>query len=358
MIREPEPMRRWIESAKRVMPVLLAACQPLPSEVETAIGASASGSSSTTAATGPGTSAPGDATVAASGDDGISEGPLTDTVDPSSGDADSTGEPTDEPLGMFGDPVLVPELSDIFYSDDDPTLTADMLEIYFGSNRGAASEDVWMSTRDTLDAPWDVPVPVASVNTGSTESLVEVSGDGLLLLLASDRLVAGDFDVYFSQRSDRSQAWPAPMPLPGAANPGISDIGATPSPDLASVFLCRAPAGFADIYHAQVDFDLPLVGTAALVNELYSDQDECSVSLSQSGRELFIESSRPTATLGWNLWAATREDPEDTWDVPMPVGELNSHSDDLDPWLSPDRRTLWFASSRTGQLEIYVATRN
>jgi hypothetical protein len=294
--------------------------------------------------------------VAASGDDGTSDGPLTDTGDPSSGGTDDTGEPTDEPLGMFGAPVLVLELSNP-YPDDDPTLTDDMLEIYFGSSRGGASEDVWMSTRATVDALWDVPEPVASVNSGLTESLVEVSAVGLILLVASDRLVFGDLDVYYSRRADRSQAWPAPIPLPGAANPGSNDFGATPSPDLASVFLCRAPAGFADVYEAPVDFGAPLVGAAVLVRELLSVQDECSVSLSVSGREIFVESTRPTTTLGWNLWMAMREEPEDTWGTPVPVTELNTHTDDIDPWLSPDRRTLWFASDRTGQLELYVAAR-
>jgi len=340
------------------MLVLPLGCQPVPSEVETLAGGSSEGASGTTS-TGSGTSTSAETTADASAGGTSSSSAGAGTVASTSGEGtegDSTGEPMDEPLGPFGTPVLVPEFSNL-YADDDPTLTGDMLEIYFGSNRSGLTEDVWMSTRADLDTPWDAPEPVTSVSSDLTESLVEVSADGLLMLLASDRLIGGDFDVYYSRRSDRSQDWPTPIPLPGAANPGPSDLGATPSPDLASVFLCRAPSGFADVYEAPVDFGTPLVGRAVLVTELLSAQHDCSVSLSVSGREIFVESDRPTTTFGWNLWVSMREDVEGVWEPPVPVTELNTHNDDIDPWLSPDRRTLWFASDRTGNLELYVATR-
>ena len=347
-------MRASIAEPRVAWLVLVIGCQPLPSEVTTEGLQGSSGMPSTTATSQGGDTSP--ASASSSADGTSSPGASAATASSGSADESSTGAPLDEPLGPFGRAELVLELSSP-YSDDDPTLTGDMLELYFGSNRGGVSEDVWMSKRATLDAPWDPPVAVASVSSGSTESLVEVSADGLIMMVASDRFIFGDLDVYYTRRSDRGQPWPVPIVLSGAATPGSSDVGATPSPDLASVFLCRAPLGQTDVYEAPFDFAVPLVGAPVLVMELSSAQEDCSVSLSPGRREVFIESTRPTATLGWNLWTAMRDDPEATWDAPNPVAELNSDGDDIDPWLSPDRLTLWFASNRSGQYELYVATR-
>ena len=46
------------------------------------------------------------------------------------------------------------------------------------------------------------------------------------------------------------------------------------------------------------------------------------------------------------------------FEAPVAVDELNeSVFDDQDPWLSPDGRTIMFASNRTGDSELYTATR-
>lgn len=354
-------MRCCIEGAKVVAILSWSmGCVPAPAEVETlTITTTSGGSSSTTTAPEPSTTAPGDTTAIASSSGGSTSGSSTGAVEPASSDggsSDSTGEPTDEPLGPFDAPVAVAELNDAVAAEDDPTLTADMLEIYFGSTRSGL-EDVWMSTRASLADPWDSPVLVGTISSGATDTLVEVSGDGLFILVASDRMLFGDHDVYYAQRGARDQPWPTPQPLPGAANPGPSDFGVTPSPDLMSAYLCRIPSGQSDIYEGPADFVAWVISEPTLVAELSSPGEDCSVSSSQSGREIFLETTRPATTFGWNLFVATREDPAYPWQAPVEVAELNSNADDQDPWLSPDRRTLYFASSRSGNSELYVATR-
>ena len=41
----------------------------------------------------------------------------------------------------------------------------------------------------------------------------------------------------------------------------------------------------------------------------------------------------------------------------IPIAELNSAFADEDLWLSPDGRTIYFSSDRTGNREIHIATR-
>jgi hypothetical protein len=295
-----------------------------------------------------------------SGSGGSSAGPTSvgDTSSSGGEDDSSTGGPMDEPLGPFGPPMVVTALNSVV-SDDDPTLTGDLLEIYFGSSR-AGTEDVWTSNRDRVGGDWDVPTPVDSLNSLYVETFPEVSADGLFMLLASNRPGGLGFDVYYTRRASRGGDWPAPVPLSGAATM-LDDFGATPSPDLTSVFLCREMVGGrgqSDIWEAPADLQAWVVQEPVLIAELSTAQADCSVTLSPSRREIFFETTRTERFMvDWDLWTATREDPDGPWDDPMSVDELNSDVDDIDPWLSPDRRTLWFARGTVGAYELYEATR-
>lgn len=356
-------MRVAIALSKPTLSLLLPllGCQPAPPEVMEG-GEASSGPASSSTSAGPTTSPSDGSTTTAGTGGGTTTGSSTSvadtTSDTGSGDS-STGEPTDEPLGPFATPVAVGELNTAF-SEDDPTLTGDLLEIYFASNRGG-SEDVWTSTRPSVGAAWAPPMPVASVNSVFTETFPEVSADGLVLLLASDRVIPTDLDVYYSQRSDRGQPWPEPVVLAGASSVGIIDYGATPVADLGRVFLCLDVAGGlgqADIYEAPADLMGGMVGAAVHVPELSTVFADCSVSVSPSGREIFFESTRPIGIgYDWNLWVATRDDAGGPWGEPVAVEELEGESDEVDPWLSPDRRTLWYAGGNLGFYDLYVATR-
>ena len=63
----------------------------------------------------------------------------------------------------FDTPVLVPELASPSQTDN-PTLTGDLLEIYFTTDRVSGNGDVWFATRATATAPFGTPAPVTAVN--------------------------------------------------------------------------------------------------------------------------------------------------------------------------------------------------
>ena len=60
--------------------------------------------------------------------------------------------------------------------EDDPTLTGDMLEIYF--DRGG---DIWFSVRASVAVSWPAPQALAVVNSAASETTTEISADGLEL---------------------------------------------------------------------------------------------------------------------------------------------------------------------------------
>ena len=73
-------------------------------------------------------------------------------------DPRSDGSASDDTGSGFAPPTVVGELSSAD-EDDDPTLTADALEVYFVSTRagGQGMGDIWRSVRSTVDDPWSPP---------------------------------------------------------------------------------------------------------------------------------------------------------------------------------------------------------
>jgi hypothetical protein len=104
--------------------------------------------------------------------------------------------------GSFGPAVPVPSLNTA--SDDfRPNVRKDGLEVVFDSNRagGLGGQDIWSSTRDSVDDEWSLPVNLATVNSSFAETRASLSWDGLTLTFGSNRPGGeGMADVYESTR--------------------------------------------------------------------------------------------------------------------------------------------------------------
>ena len=86
----------------------------------------------------------------------------------------------------FHVPAPVTELASPSRTDN-PTLTGDLLEIYFTSNRdgGVGDGDVWVAKRTDPSAPFGTPALVDDVNTDSFETSSAISTDGLTLFYSA-----------------------------------------------------------------------------------------------------------------------------------------------------------------------------
>jgi len=89
----------------------------------------------------------------------------------------------------FGPPVAVAELNTAF-SDYQPALRKDGLEIFFASGRpgGSGYVDLWTSTRESTLDPWSAPVNLGPVvNSAYYDFHPTLSLDGTMLIFASER---------------------------------------------------------------------------------------------------------------------------------------------------------------------------
>ena len=117
----------------------------------------------------------------------------------------------------FEPPRVIAELESEDVSDDDPSLTSDLLLLCFNSKRdaGMGAEDIWCTRRAGMDEAWGTPEPQIALNSEHRETGIALSFDGLSLWFSSDR---GEdeqgLDVFVATRPTRDSAWSEPGRIP------------------------------------------------------------------------------------------------------------------------------------------------
>ena len=269
-------------------------------------------------------------------------------------DASFDATPDVYATGMFSTPTIVAALTSAA-RDDDVTVTDDLLELYFASDRpgGAGLQDIYRSTRTSPVVPWGPPVNVAELNTNRTDLTPEIAGDGLSMYLVSNRssLSAMDMNVFRTVRSSRDATWSIPVPV-DELHSTDAEFSATEDRVGTTLYLQRNPPSGADIYAA----------TRAAVTDRWSAPQPVTELNTVSGSEtdpfptplgLYFTSTRSAST--FRPYFATAAGAG--FDPPMVVTELDSPQQEQDIWVSPDGRYVMFASDRSGNFEIYEATR-
>lgn len=232
--------------------------------------------------------------------------------------------------------------------EEDPTVTGDLLEIYFMSDRDG-DRDLWMSRRAAAGSPWGAPRAVGELNSDDVEDTPSVSDDGLTIWFFSAREPAG---IWRAERASGEAPWGAP------ARVGALDVPETevmsPHVDAAGLRVAvglRGPstAGW-DI--AIATRERPEDGWSALapLTGLNGPDDEHAPFLFDEGRQILFRS-------GGDLFWARRPGAGAAFEPPEPLGEPVNLPDerDTDPHLSRDGSVLFFASTRTGVADLYEA---
>ena len=254
--------------------------------------------------------------------------------------------------------------------DRGPAISKDGLSLYFTSTRLSGSfggEDIYVSQRESQDSEWGPPVNLGPIiNTTANETVPAFSRDGHLMFFATNRpLGFGGVDIWVSRREHTHDdfGWQPPENLGAGVNSTFTDAG--PSyfdndevgvPQL--YFNSNRLGGPGNLYVSEQTADGSF-GAAVLVVELAGDAARASIR--HDGREIFFTSNRPGSIANsQDLWVATRETVFDAWSEPINLGStLNSELVDVQPYISADRETLFFASNRPGggPTDLYMSTR-
>jgi hypothetical protein len=260
------------------------------------------------------------------------------------------------PLFHFGPARPLTEL-DTSYANENPTLTGDLLELWFNSNRGPNNGDVWMARRASAQEPFAAPQLIDAVSSPMHETSPAISLDGLTIYFGSDRPGGlGDFDIWRAIRPSRTSPWATAEDV-GALNTPTKDV---PSPvgqhDLVMPLSSeRDSIGAYQTYlSSRPSADTPF-GAPVLIPELtFPDRTTVDAFLSDDGLVLFYSFAAIGAKA--DIYVAWRKTDTQPFSVAVPIPDVDTAAEERDPWLSPDGTVFYFTSDRgAGVLQIYEA---
>lgn len=252
-------------------------------------------------------------------------------------------------LGPWGAPIPVP--GNPTAGGDDPTFSADQLELYFELN-----SEVMRMTRSSLADSWSAPQPVAELSDPAyDETTPELSYDGLTMLVV--RKLAGsastDTDIWIATRPSVTAPWAPPTKVTELSSPALES-----DPVLALdgqlMFFARKPVGEdPDIYQSTRETPGPWspIESVPAINTIAA---EGSPFLSVDALTLYLSSSRSG---GFDLFVSTRPTLNDAFSTPSAIVELTTENEEHDVWVSPDARTIYFIRVIGGVNELWMAQR-
>lgn len=263
-----------------------------------------------------------------------------------------------EPV-LFCEPVNVAEINSP-YTDRDPTLSSDGLEIFFASNRpgGEGHYDIWYATRPSWTTPFSTPINLAQLNAPGWESDTFLSADGLSLYFTRGWTGhTSGFDLFVATRSDRQSPFGDPTPLTDV-NTAANERGPHASGDgLTLYFNTGAAPHNEEIFRVTREAATESFGAPVRLAELGAPGYDRDPWVSADGLSVFFSSDRPAFEQGFRVFFASRA----TADVPFgPVrqveGLYGAEWYGAAPFFDERRSLLYYHAYEVGSdSDIYVA---
>jgi hypothetical protein len=288
------------------------------------------------------------------------------------------------PTYHFGPARLVVELA-TYARTNNPTLTEDLLEIFFTSTRDQNDFDIWTASRASRDVAFGAPQKVRAVSSGRFDTGSAVSADGLTLWLGSDRRSIGNpsnggLDIWVSTRATRTADWSEPVLVPALSS---SSLDIPRPPGLYGLVMPlgseRGPGSvYRTFFALRASTTAPFEMPQTVPELVFEDATTMDTFLSNDGLTLFYasgplvmenEGGAPsgldaglggsmadgtTPVLTADLYVARREKVTDPFSGFTPITDLNTLFEERDPWLSEDKTQFFFSSDRGGNLNIYT----
>jgi hypothetical protein len=234
----------------------------------------------------------------------------------------------------------------------------DGLEMYISSGVWPGPRDLRVLRRASIDGDWGPPENLGpDVNSPQDEESASISADGLTLYFNSNSPGGyGSYDIWMTTRATRNDPWGPPVNMGPNINSYSGDDGPVISTDGLELYFSSWRAGGygnLDFYVARRTTQNDPWGKAEnlgpVVNSAYG---EGMFSLSADGLLLFFTdyylSPRPGGYGIQDIWMTRRASLSDPWQPPVNLGpKVNGPAYDWAPCISPDGRTLYYATALT-----------
>jgi Tol biopolymer transport system component len=253
---------------------------------------------------------------------------------------------------MWSAPQPFPELM-AGVTTQDPSVTADRLELYFASGRApgcGGSSDIWVTTRAMTTDPWSTPTCVASVSSSLYDDSPEISRDGLTLYWSSNRTpTLGGADIYVSTRATRASAWSAPARV-AAVSSAANEANVAISGDGQTMVIDSDQSGNRDLYVST--WSGTAWSTPLPIAAVTTADTEGAPGLDHDGSRLYFSRGIEADQTSFDIYMSDRIG--GVFGTATAAGQLNSPAQDGDPFPTDDGY-LFMSSTRGGTVDIYEA---
>jgi Tol biopolymer transport system component len=257
----------------------------------------------------------------------------------------------------FGIPTNLGPVVNSSAVEAEPSISADGLTLFFNGDRsgGSGGWDIWVTTRETTEDEWTPPINLGpTINSSSNDFVPSMTADGLTLFFCSSRSGGyGRSDIYVTTRETTEAPWRIPTNLGPTLNTSSPDF-ARVSPDGLALYIdSERSGGFGgrDIWvstrETTNDPWLEPMHLGPPVNSTYGEEYPA---ISSDGLAMFLGSAafsspRPGGYGLSDIWVTTRKTKDSDWPEPVNLGPIvNSSNNDRAPSISADGSTLYFAS--------------
>ncbi|MAX36481.1 MAG: hypothetical protein CME33_07940 [Gimesia sp.] len=245
-------------------------------------------------------------------------------------------------------------------------MTADKLTLVYSinQNKDNPNTDIWMTTRESVDAAWTQPIPLGkAINTEAVEFQPSISADGLELMFT--RNVDGKWHTYISKRTSSLSTWSEAV---SCEEDGKYQMSADVSSDGHTLVLMRFGNSengkiiWPDLYIRERRSPNDAWGKVSPIEfPVNTDQYETEGTISDDGRILvFVRIDGNTINSRQRiskLYIATRSDRKAEWSTPVPFENQPDSWESRNPRLQPDGKTMLICSDRpgSGYMDIWMA---
>jgi Tol biopolymer transport system component len=245
-------------------------------------------------------------------------------------------------LGAWSTPMPVPEASDAGDDEEDASLSADGLTLYFTAS-GGGQRDLFTITRTTTASPWQPRVELP-INDALNDYTARLAANELTLYFASQRAGGtSNDDLYTATRGDTSQPFTnVQLILELQTNSSEKWL----SPCTGGIYVTVRDE---QLFQGKLGVVAPTA-----ISELNMSGYESAPYLLSDCLTLYFASDRAGSR---DLYVTHRIAPNDAWDPPTPLTEFNTASGEEDPWISADGKTFIFTSDRMGTDNVFISTR-
>jgi hypothetical protein len=274
---------------------------------------------------------------------------------------------------VWGEAVRVEAVSEPGVPDGCPIEAADGLSLFIASGRGGDPNDIWVSDRTSIGAPWQAPRKLeAPINLAGIADFCPTPVRGRSLMFVSTRTIAnvtcGDGDMFISRQSPAG-GWSEPEHL-GCAPNGPNTMGGERSPALVETpygtflfYSSNETPGLDQNIRVSVMRKDGTFGPGRVIDALSTPHEDIMPNVRErelGGYEMVFSSNRPsspstgTAEGAQDVYIAFAWFLPGPWTTPVNLGKaVNTPGVEQRSTLSHDGKRLYFG--RSG--DIFVSAR-